>query len=561
VTRDLPRIPILPPRPMQRFTRLFQELDRTTKTSVRRAALARYFASAPPEDATWALRFLTGGRIRRAVSSGRLRAWAAERTGHPAWLVGECHGHVGDLAEALALLLDPPARPIDEPLHVTARRRIEPLPRLDDEGKREIVERTWDEFDPAAVLVWHKLVLGAFRVGVGARTVTHALAEVAGVPVAVMADRLAGRWEPDPERFEALLAPIRTGGGEGATARASVVQPYPFLLAHPLLEDPDERLGPPEAWLAEWKWDGLRAQVIRRAGRSLVWSRGEERLDRQFPEIVALADVLPDGTVLDGEILAWEDERPLPFQALQRRIGRIEDQPRLFMDVPVVLSAFDLLEIDGEDVRDRPLEERRVRLERLVREVADRSLRISPRLDADTWGEAAARRAAARDLGAEGLMLKRLDSTYGAGRPRGPWWKWKVDPHLVDAVLVLAQRGHGRRASLYTDYTFAVWKEDELVPVAKAYSGLTDEEIRAVARHVRRTTIGRHGPVRRVEPSLVFELAFDGVQRSGRHKAGLALRFPRMHRWRRDKTPEEADTLDVVRALLPAEAGGGEPGS
>jgi DNA ligase-1 len=379
-------------------------------------------------------------------------------------------------------------------------------------------------------------------VGVSQRLAVRALANVAKQPAAVIAHRLMGAWEPDAASYLALLAP-----DEGETAPS---RPYPFFLAHPLDGGP-EALGDRRAWQAEWKWDGIRAQLIRRRGRMYLWSRGEELLTDRFPELHFEATRLPDGTVLDGEIVVWKEGRVQPFASLQRRIGRKTLGKKILADAPAAFLVFDVLERGGEDIRARPLSERRALLESLLSGSTDESrILLAPIVARESWDGLADARAASREHGVEGLMLKRLDSPYGVGRERGPWWKWKINPYTVDCVMIYAQRGHGRRAGLYTDYTFGVWRDGELTPFAKAYSGLTDEEILEVDRFVRRNTIERFGPVRSVEPKLVFELAFENIQRSTRHKSGIAVRFPRIARWRKDKKPEEADTLDAVIAMI-----------
>jgi DNA ligase 1 len=527
---------------MRRFTELFRELDGTTKTSVKLAALERYFRAAPAADAAWALWFLSGRKVKRAVPARRLLEWAAEAASVPEWLAAECYYAVGDLAETVALLLPSPGRGTALPLHRLVAESVVPLPALQEPEKRTRIEAVWPELDAEERLVFHKLITGSFRVGVQQTLVARALAAVAGVGTSTMAHRLMGEWQPAASDYERLLA-----DDEGD---ADPSRPYPFFLAH-AVEDP-AALGAVQEWQAEWKWDGIRAQLIRRQGRTVLWSRGEEVLTERFPEIAESAKRLPDGTVLDGEILCWRDESVLPFAVLQRRIGRHAVGPKILAEAPALFLAFDVLESAGADVRSRPLHERRALLEAVVAGAGLPALRTSPLVDAETWAALAAVREESRGRGVEGLMLKRRDSAYGVGRRRGDWWKWKVEPYRIDAVLLYAQRGHGRRASLYTDYTFGVWSDGELVPVAKAYSGLTDAEIRRVDRFVRAHTTERFGPVRAVEPRLVFELAFEGIQESSRHRAGVALRFPRMARWREDKRPEQADTLEMVKALLNA---------
>jgi DNA ligase-1 len=526
------------------FARLYAELDETTATSEKVAALARYFANAPAADAAWAVHFLSGRRPKRLVRSGDLRAWAIEAAGIPEWLFDESYHAVGDLAETIALLLPDTADPGAEPgaLSVWVEQRLLRLREHDPPAQRTALLAAWSELGGRERYVWNKLITGAFRVGASQRLVVRALAEVSGVPDEVIAHRLMGAWEPDADFFQRLVATD--------TEDADRSRPYPFALAYPLELDA-EALGTPDEWQAEWKWDGIRAQLVRRAGSIWLWSRGEDLLTGRFPEVELTGALLPDGTVLDGELLPWLDGAPLPFAQMQRRIGRKTLSRKILAEVPVVLLAYDLLEHGGADVRAWPLLERRARLETLVAALpGGAAIRLSPIVAASDWASLVEARLAARAQNAEGLMLKRRASTYGVGRRRGDWWKWKVDPYSVDAVLIYAQPGSGRRAGLFTDYTFGVWDGDKLVPFAKAYSGLTDAEIAKVDAFVRQNTIERFGPVRVVKPDLVFELAFEGIQRSTRHRSGIAVRFPRMARWRTDKRPQDADSLDTVRALL-----------
>lgn len=527
---------------MKAFADLYAALDETTKTSVKVAAMVHYFESVPRADAAWAVYFLTGRKPKQVVPVARLRAWAAAEAGVPDWLFEESYHAVGDLAETIALLLPAPSRSSDRPLSEWVGQWLLPLRAADEAAQHDAMLQAWAELDDRQRFVWNKLITGAFRVGVSQQLVTRALAQVAGVDAATLAHRLMGAWEPSPAFFDALLA------AEGRDADAS--RPYPFCLAHPL-DGAAEDLGPIEEWQAEWKWDGIRSQLIRRAGHTFLWSRGEELVTERYPEIAEIGPYLPDGAAIDGEILPWRGGEVLPFAQLQRRIGRKSLGKKLLAEVPVVLMAYDLMEDGGVDVRDRPLEWRRSRLAEIVAGAGwGGHLLLSPLVEAPTWGALTERRATSRGNSVEGLMLKRHGSPYRVGRVRGDWWKWKIEPHTVDAVLIAAQRGSGKRAGLYTDYTFGVWDEGRLVPVAKAYSGLTDEEIRRVDAFVRRHTVEKFGPVRTVNPELVFELAFEAIQRSTRHKSGVAVRFPRIQRWREDKPAAEADTLDALRALL-----------
>lgn len=535
---------------MIRFTRLFQELDRTTRTSEKTAALERYFREAEPADAAWALRVLTGNRLIRRVNTRLLRQWVAEVTGYPGWLVDESYGAVGDLSETLALLLPSGGVGVNEPLHRVIVDHILPLPTLDEAGQRELILDTWATFDTEQRFLFHKLISGAFRVGASKKLVTNALAAAAGIDAAVMQHRLMGDWQPTAEDYARLIS------GEDRADEPG--RPYPFYLASQL-DDPPDTLGDLGDWQVEWKWDGIRAQLIRRGGNTLVWSRGEEGIADAFPELRQIGEALPDGTVLDGEIVAWESDRPLPFSALQRRLNRKRVEAMLFQDVPVVYVAYDLLERDGKDLRERSTIDRRAMLEAMVDAIDEDDLLLSPLIDAASWDELGEQREQSRQRGVEGMMLKRKTSPYGVGRKRGDWWKWKVDPFTVDAVMIYAQLGTGKRASLYTDYTFAVWHDGELTPIAKAYSGLNDDEIDEVDRFVRRNTLDRRGPVRVVRPELVFELAFEGINASTRHRSGIALRFPRMAHWRKDKPAQEADTLENLQRLLAARERGVSP--
>jgi len=532
---------------MKRFATLYRELDRSTATLDKRAALIAYFRDAPSEDAAWALWLLSGGKLAgggasKIANTRELRDWIVAESGLADWLVDDCHDHVGDLAETLALLLDDPAMPSpDVPLSEWIERRLLPVAGQDVETRREVVTGAWRTLGFDERLLFNKLLTGALRVGVSQRLVQQALAELSGVDIARIAQRMIGAWTPSPGFLGDLLSQDAVAGDRQ--------QPYPFFLASPLEVDV-ERLGPIDDWLLEWKWDGIRLQLIRRAGEVALWSRGEERLDGRFPEIEQAAASLPPGVVIDGELLGWrEGDMPLPFTALQTRIQRRKPGAKTLADTPVRLLAYDLLENEGEDLRARPLAERREWLSQLIERHDDPRIALSPEVRVLDWAGASRLREDARERGVEGLMLKRRDSVYQAGRRRGDWWKWKIDPLTVDAVLVYAQSGHGRRSTLYTDYTFALWDGDTLVPVAKAYSGLDDKEILRLDQWIRAHTLQRFGPVRSVPAEHVFELGFEAVNRSTRHKSGLAVRFPRILRWRHDKPASEADRIETLRAL------------
>lgn len=524
---------------MKRFAAMVQQVDETTKTSVKTAALAEYFRTASDEDRLWTIALFSGRRPKRAVTTTDLREWAAEQAGIPLWLFEECYPIVGDLAETIALVLPDPNKQSDYSLShwINALRDLSHVP---SEDRKPHILAAWDQLATPERFLFNKLITGGFRIGVSQKLMTRALAQATDQDEAALAHRLMGNWRPDTTTWHDLIL--------ADDPAADQSRPYPFYLAHPLEQKPDD-LGDPSDWFAEWKWDGIRGQVIRRTDLH-VWSRGEELMTDRFPELAPLFDFLPDGTVLDGELIAWRDG-PLPFNDLQKRIGRKTVPKKLLKDAPVILLAYDLLEQNGQDLRDTPFQGRREALETLCDAMpSDAPLRLSPAIPFETWNTLGQTRQTARDARAEGLMLKRLNSPYLSGRKRGDWWKWKLDPLTIDAVMIYAQSGHGRRANLFTDYTFAVWQGNELVPFAKAYSGLTDAEFREITAWVRRNTQQRFGPVRQVTPELVFEIAFEGIHESPRHKSGVALRFPRMARWRKDKPVQEANTLDDLREML-----------
>ena len=576
------------------FAQLYARLDATTSSNAKLAALQDYLRDAEPADAAWAVYFLAGGRPRQLVPSRQLRELAMQRAGLSDWLFEESYSAVGDLAETIALLLPEATSTSTDGLAVWVEQKLLPLRGLPPDELAMRLDALWAQLDRQSLMVSIKLITGAFRVGVSKLLVTRALAAIAEVDAKRVAQRLVGYTDlsnrPTAASYERLIA----AESEDEHAQRGG-QPYPFFLAHPLqrpLEEFDASLGSPGDWLIEWKWDGIRAQLVKRDGQLWVWSRGEELISERFPELQELAPLLPDGTVIDGELVVWRHapeatarqgelmaaaadepaerlndqvEEQLerfgiqPFALLQQRIGRKTLSRKLLEEVPVAVLAYDLLEWQGEDWRSHPQHQRRAQMEQVVANCASPRLMPSPLLHGDTWQALAEQREASRSLGVEGMMLKARESAYGVGRSKdvGVWWKWKIDPLSVDAVLIYAQRGHGRRASLYSDYTFAVWDgapgdpERRLVPFAKAYSGLTDEEMRKVDAIVRKTTVEKFGPVRSVTPSLVFELGFEGIARSPRHKSGIAVRFPRMLRWRHDKGVEEADTLELLQELLP----------
>lgn len=532
---------------MEAFAALVSKLGRSSKISDKQQALLAYFECAPSADRLWAVALLTGRRPKRVIGTTVLRQWTCEVAGIPAWLFEETYQHVGDLGETIALLLPRTSVSTDASINASLHawmRKISALQVADDATKRQAVVSSWATLSPQACFVFNKLMGGNFRIGVGEGMVAQALSALFGISKEEVLHRLAGQWSPDTHTFEVLMT--------GPHIQQDASTPYPFFLAHVFTEDLDS-MGAPEEWLAEWKWDGIRGQVIKRHGTPFLWSRGGDLLTDRFPELDELFAALPDGSVLDGEILAWKQGAPLPFNSLQTRIGRKRVSKKHMEAVPVRFMAYDILEWSYEDQRQKPLAERRRLLFTSASKVGRDVLMLSPAVEFTHWHQLKAIRDGARSNGSEGLMIKRLASAYQTGRRRGDWWKWKLDPMCVDCVLVAAQKGHGRRANLYTDYTFAIKDEEKgsLVTIAKAYSGLTDAEIREVDRWINRHVLERFGPVRTVPPELVFEIGFEGISASKRHKSGLALRFPRILKWRTDKSAEEIGTLSELRALLP----------
>ena len=527
---------------MKNFAALFHDLDSMTKTNDRLDRLVTYFENACHEDSIWVCWFLAGNRIKGAIKTGELRSFLSEKVNLPLWLIEECHDRVGDLAETVSLLAGSDSGNKSFGLNKIIREFLLPLRAMDTEERKTTLYRAWDQLSMDEMLPFHKLLTGGFRMGVSKGNLCKALARVGKVEPAVIAQRLSGNWTCDDLTMEDILDPPDEG-------KDGMNRPFPFCLASPLQEKATS-LGEIEDWQVEWKWDGIRAQLLTTGGGGgMLWSRGEESIDESFPEVLECIPYLPPGLCMDGEILAWGREGLRSFSRLQKRLGRKNPGPSIQRKEPVRFQAYDLLRVDGKDLRSLPMGERRKKLEDLLNKMPGHlPLGISPLVHEKSWENLEIRRKESRDRGVEGFMLKRKDSKYESGRVKGAWFKWKVDPFLADMVVVSAQLGHGKRANLYSDYSLAVWDESgRLVTVAKAYSGLSNEEIEEVDKFVRKNITGKFGPVRGVNPSLVFEIAFEGAQSSGRHKSGVALRFPRIHRWRKDKKIEEADTLEMIR--------------
>ena len=528
---------------MKLFSELFHDLDQLTKTNDRLDRLVLYFEKADPVDSIWVCWFLAGNRIKGGVRTGELRSFVAQRSGLPEWLVRECHDQVGDLAETLSLLVEAESKGLDISLNEVVAELIKPMISMSTIERKVCLNRAWDLLRQVDLLPFHKLLTGGFRMGVSKGNLYKALARVGKVETAVIAQRLAGDWTPARLDLNEILNP--------AEEDDAFCRPFPFCLASPMQEESPDSLGPTGEWQVEWKWDGIRAQLIKRSGSVMLWSRGDESVGEAFPDLLDAAKMLPPDICLDGEILAWGKEGLRSFSRLQRRLGRKTPNASIIRREPVRFQAYDLLRLEGEDLRTVSLERRRGRMEKALASLPQSyPVGLSPVVEETDWKTLAALRQESRARGVEGFMLKRKSSPYEGGRVRGSWYKWKIDPYTAEMVVVSAQLGHGKRSNLYSDYSLAVLNEKEdLVVVAKAYSGLTDREVEEVDRYVRKNITGKFGPIRAVRPGLVFEVAFEGAQFSSRHKSGVALRFPRIKRWRKDKKPEQADTLELIRGL------------
>lgn len=527
---------------MKAFATMITALGTSTKTNEKLELLSDYFNTAPGPDKVWTIALFSGRRPKRLISSSYIRLWAYEVTGLPEWLFEECYHTVGDLAEAVALMLpDPTSTAPDSQTLSWVIKQLTQLEKKTEEEKKNFIIGSWMQMDKDERFVFNKLLTGNFRIGVSQKMMVNALAKTVELEPNIIAHRISGNWDPSETDFSALIS--------NEHAAIDFSKPYPFYLAYALDVEP-QQLGSEEDWQAEWKWDGIRGQMIKRNDELFVWSRGEELMTEKFPEYHSVADVLSNGVVIDGEIIPSVGGKPLPFALLQTRIGRKNVTKKNLQEVPICFFAYDLLEYEGQDIREMPLSERRTLLEKIVEEANHPSIILSLVIDFKNWNELIELRTHSRENGAEGMMLKRKNSSYQVGRKVGDWWKWKIDPLVIDAVMIYAQKGHGRRSNLYTDYTFAVRDGDKLVSFAKAYSGLTDKEFAQVDYFVKNNSLEKFGPVRTVKPELVFEIAFEGIAASNRHKSGVALRFPRISRWRKDKKPGEINTLDDLKKML-----------
>lgn len=525
---------------MKRFAQLFKQLDQTTKSTAKINALVEYFSTAEDKDKVWAIALFSHRRPKRTVTTALLREWSAVLGGIPLWLFEESYHIVGDLAETIALITPKPTKKSDNSLSDWID-VIMSLKNKEEDVKKTIIQDAWTSLDQDERFLFNKLITGGFRVGVSQKSIINSLAKFSGIEESKIAHRLMGKWDPTTISFEELVL--------ASNPTEDLSKPYPFYLAYSLDVDFDQLISPSD-WSAERKWDGIRGQLILRGGEYYLWSRGEELVSDKFPELEHLKNKTEKNIVIDGEILPFREGKPLNFNLLQTRIGRKNVTKKHLLDVPIILMAYDLLEYDGKDIREKPFLERRSLLNEVVKEIDSDRLLLSEEVRFETWEDLAKERERSREFLSEGIMLKHLYSPYKSGRKKGDWWKWKIDPMTIDAVMIYAQRGHGRRANLYTDFTFAVKDGDRLVPFTKAYSGLKDDEFKEISQWVKKNTKERFGPVCSVNPELVFELAFEGIAKSTRHKSGVALRFPRIKRWRKDKPKDEINTLEDLNVLL-----------
>lgn len=526
---------------MKRFAQLIQELELSNKTNDKIEALVNYFSEADERDKPYVIALFTGKKPKRPVATNLIKQWAIALSGIPEWLFTESYHSVGDLSETVALVLPNAEHTIEKPLHQWITELSELQGKADNE-KKDYVLTAWNSLTTAERFIFNKLISGNFRIGVSNKMLVNAIAKQSQQDANKIMHSIMGKWQPNSISYKELTS--------GSHVNTDNSWPYPFCLAYALDTEP-ENLGDTTDWQAEWKWDGIRGQIVKRNGELFIWSRGEELVTEQFPELHFLKDDLPDGTVLDGEILTVKEGKVLPFSVLQQRLNRKSISKNQLENAPIGFFVYDLLEYQTKDIRTSALSQRRAWLEKIIHQLSHKNkVLLSPIISFNSWQQLAEIRETAREINSEGIMLKNLNSIFHSGRKRGDWWKWKINPYTVDTVMIYAQKGSGRRANFYTDYTFAVRDGEKLITIAKAYSGLTDKEIKEVNSFVNKNAIEKFGPVRTVKPELVFEIAFEGIAESKRHKAGLALRFPRIARWRKDKKVDEINTLDDLRQLL-----------
>ncbi|WP_031553576.1 cisplatin damage response ATP-dependent DNA ligase [Parvularcula oceani] len=542
---------------MIRFAHLLDRLIFTPGRNAKLRLLTDYFAEVPDPERGWAVAAITRDLDVKSVKPAQIKQLVYARVDGA--LFDMSHDYVGDLAEAAALIW--PEKPGQNYVPTLAD-AVETLNDVTRAEALEVVERWFDALDASGRWALIKLVTGGLRIGVAARLVKVALAQYGDKPIQEIEELWHGLEPPYTE----LFAWLEDRGPKPASAAHAPFRPV--MLSHPIEEADKPKIDLSEM-AAEWKWDGIRVQAVRERDQTRIYSRTGDDIGPAFPDILG---AMPFDAAIDGELLVFDPDirdrfAVRPFNDLQQRLNRKTVGAKLLKSNPAFIRAYDLLWCEGEDLRPLPFAQRRARLEALLGEhdaspAGDERFDLSPIVDLGGWDALAAARANPPDEAIEGVMLKRRSSVYVPGRPKGEWWKWKREPHLVDAVMMYAQRGHGKRSSYYSDYTFGVWREGEdgaeLVPVGKAYSGFTDQELRKLDKYVRDNTIARYGPVRSVradqDQGLVLEIAFEGLARSTRHKSGLAMRFPRVNRLRWDKPSAEADRIEMLEAMLEGSA-------
>ena len=554
------------------FGNLINNLEQCNSTKKKINLISVFIKDIDPRDGSWILLLLMSSRQKRVITGRRLKDILQASFRMPSWLIDDCFAQVGDSAETISLLWPQLKSELTDaniecsevynklfnepkeskPLHWWMETLLPAIKDATETTQNRLILKLWSDIADQDHYLTNKLITGGFRNGVSKGLVVKSIAKAYKLDESTVLERLMKPIEINNIWFQELTHPVSIN----RTDRGAI--PYPFYLASPV-EIEKIKETPPADWRLEYKWDGIRGQLIKRDTGAYLWSRGEELVNHVFPEIIEMAENLPDGTVLDGEILCWQKDvrKPMAFASLQRRLGRKTVNKKLLKECPTVFLAYDILEHKSIDIRAYNLRDRLKLLESVQLNYNHPCLVIDNEKEFAEWEELIQLRDRARLEGAEGLMIKKISSHYLSGRKRGYWWKYKHDPMTLDAVLIYAQAGTGKRANLFTDYTFALWdnsnknsKDRKLVTFAKAYSGLNNSELMELDKWIRTHTIERYGPTRVVEQKQIFEIAFEGVMESKRHKCGLAVRFPRIHRWRIDKPVMEADCIEQAQALL-----------
>ena len=537
---------------MRNFATLFKELDETAQADLKIEALINYFKKVPPEDLAWTVSLLLGRKIKQVISVKRLRKWSVELTQIPDWLLAECLNNVGDLAETISLILPFEGNSENIPLHVWIEQCIFPLKDQQEEIQKEKIVSFWHQLNSVERFLFNKLVTGSFHVDIPPKLIIKALSSFCSLNEKYISQRLIGNWVPTAGFFNFLCT------SNVSDTMANI--PYPF---NPVvqLDLKVEDLGNINQWLFEWKWNGIRSQIIKRENKVFIWSHDEDLLNDSFPELYELGSILPDGTVIEGIIIPIRDNILLPSAELKKRIAKRYPVKKILSDIPVSFVAFDLLEFDKEDIRNKSLNQRRNLLKEILNDITDKRIILSGVVECNSWKDLKIARSEAGKKSVDGLMLKRLYSPYSIGSETivsamqsgiltTNWYKWKNDPLTINAILLYARLEQGSTSPLFKEYTFALWHDGKLIPFAKTSSGLTDEEIIQVDSFIRKNTLGKFGPVRTVKPELVFKLEFDGIQKSSRNKSGIVVLSPHITRWHHYKKIEEAGSLNSLTILL-----------